>query len=311
MHLENVLSLFDGISCGQVVLQRAGHTVGTYIASEVDRYAISITQKNHPKTKQIGAVEKIKITGARHINLLWGGSPCQGFSYLGDELNFADPRSRLVFEFIRVKNDLERKGMLDNFLLENVPMRDEHRDVISKLLGVEPIELNSSLVSAQLRRRLYWTNIKGITQPKDKGLLIRDVLETLGEAGVISHGKFIPRSDNKSTRIDANYHKGPDNHGQRTIVVGRVAELKGYDINRRVYSINGKHPTLLASSGGYRHTKIDVGDLCYRKLTPVECERLQTLPDNYTAGVSDTQRYKSIGNGWTVDMIAHITSFIK
>jgi len=155
----NVLSLFDGISCGQVALHRAGIEVDKYYASEIEKYAIQITQKNYPNTIQLGDVTQIK--GIKDIDLLIGGSPCQGFSKAGKQLNFVDPRSRLFFEYVRILNEVKPKY----FLLENVIMKQEYQDIISKYLGVEPIEINSALVTAQNRKRLYWTNIPGIQQP--------------------------------------------------------------------------------------------------------------------------------------------------
>lgn len=296
----NVLSLFDGMSCGQIALDRLGRKVDSYYASEVDKYAMTVTQKNYPETNQLGDVRNILPRGSGGIDLLMGGSPCQGFSFAGKQLNFEDPRSKLFFEYVRLLEETKPKY----FLLENVKMKKESQDVISKHLGVEPIKINSALVSAQNRERLYWTNIPGVTQPEDKGIYLSDIIED----------GWVDRD--KSYCIDANYFKGGNlksyfGKGRRQLVFDRCiqvgeADLKGYDIIKRVYSIEGKSPALTTMGGGHREPKIAVSETEWRKLTPLECERLQTVPEGYTAHVSNTQRYKMLGNGWTVDVIAHI-----
>ena len=167
-----VLSLFDGISCGRLALDRAGIPVEKYYASEIDKYAIQIAQKNYPDTIQIGDVTKLNYLELLDIDLVIGGSPCQGFSFAGKQLNFNDPRSKLFFEFVRAVKTIKPKY----FLLENVKMKQEFQDIISEQLGVRPIEINSSLVSAQNRKRLYWTNIPNVTVPADKGILLKDIL---------------------------------------------------------------------------------------------------------------------------------------
>ena len=168
----NVLSLFDGMSCGQIALDRLGIPVNRYLASEIDKYAIKVAQYNYPLTEQIGSVVDVKTATLPEIDLLIGGSPCQGFSFAGKQLNFEDPRSALFFEFVRILNDTLPKY----FLLENVKMKKEYQDVISSYLGCEPIEINSSLVSAQNRKRLYWTNIPMAAMPEDKGILLKDIV---------------------------------------------------------------------------------------------------------------------------------------
>ena len=169
----NVLSLFDGMSCGQIALERAGIAVDNYYASEIDKYAIQITQKNYPGTVQLGNVTSWRDWNLPDNDLIIGGSPCQGFSFAGKQLNFEDPRSKLFFEFVDVLKKVNPKY----FLLENVKMKREYQDIISEYLGVEPVEINSSLVSAQNRVRLYWTNIPNVTQPEDKGINLTDILE--------------------------------------------------------------------------------------------------------------------------------------
>jgi DNA-cytosine methyltransferase len=281
----NVLSLFDGMSCGQIALNRIGIEYDNYFASEIDKHAIKVTQTNYPNTIQLGDVTKIKGSDLPKIDLLIGGSPCQGFSFAGKGLNFEDPRSKLFFEFVRLKNETQPKY----WLLENVKMKAEHQAIISELLGVQPIKINSGLVSAQNRERLYWANF-GIAQPTDKSVLLKDIIEN----------GFIDRS--KAYCIDANYWKG-GNFTQYYTKARRqlVFKDKAQTILSTIYKENAKSMMqrkklgLVVSDGDYA-----------RKLTPIECERLQTVPDNYTNCVSDTQRYKMLGNGWTVDVIAHI-----
>lgn len=174
----NVLSLFDGIRCGRVALERAGITVDNYYASEIDKGAIAIGDKNYPDTINLGSVEDWRSWGIdlSKIDLLIGGSPCQGFSVAGKRLNFDDPRSKLFFEYVDILNAIREKNPNVKFLLKNVKMKKEYSDIITEYLGVEPIEINSSLVSAQSRRRLYWTNIKGVIQPADKGIYLKDIV---------------------------------------------------------------------------------------------------------------------------------------
>ena len=375
----NVLSLFDGMSCGQQALQRAGIKVDNYFASEIDKYAIEVAGKNFPDTIELGNVTRIDTKDllewcgklkSKGIDLLMGGSPCQGFSFAGGQLAFDDSRSKLFFEFVRIKEELQPKY----FLLENVKMKQEFQDVITKYMGVEPIEINSSLFSAQNRRRLYWTNIPVDMDIKDKGLVLKDILQTdhneppvpINERNARHHKNPLQ----KSLCTTASMYKGAGNNGMtivdRLIPVGMAEEYAHYNYRatKEVYHMEGKAPTLLTMQGGNREPKVAtysakggrivnrrldeqgvrkdyqmdlpltpqveirsddktnclttlqkdnvvVEGMTWRKLTPVECERLQTLPDNYTEGVSKTQRYKMIGNGWTVDVIAHILKGIK
>ena len=298
-----VVSLFDGMSCGQLALDKLG-IKPTYFASEIDKYAMQVTKANYPNTHFIGDVTKVDAKLLPKIDLLLGGSPCQGFSFAGKQLNFDDLRSKLFFEYVRLLKELKPKY----FLLENVRMKKESQDIISEYLGVQPIAINSNLVSAQNRYRLYWTNIPNITQPKDKQINLKDIIED----GITDR--------TKSHCIDANYFKGGnlksyfEKHRRQLIFsdeglchVGD-ADLKGHGYVRRVYSPEGKAPSLCASSGGNLEPKILIENTTWRKLTPLECERLQTVPDGYTKSVSNTQRYRMLGNGWTVDVISHILS---
>jgi len=310
----NVLSLFDGCSCGQLALSRAGIKVDNYYASEIDKHAIAVTMHNFPNTIQLGDIRGVKASDLPKIDLLLGGSPCQGFSSSGKMLNFNDPRSALFFEYVRILKELREINPDIKFLLENVKMKKEWVAVISEILGVEPVEINSALVSAQNRKRLYWANFP-ISQPADRGILLPDILEH----GVVDR--------DKSYCIDASYWKGTHvehyiNFGRRQIVFTerRTEEAKrirkeymqkfGRDFSPRrakelVPREDGKMNCLTATYSIKEHTLIDE-KLYYRKLTSIECERLQTMPDGFTEGVSNSQRYKMIGNGWTIDVIVEI-----
>lgn len=312
----NVLSLFDGMSCGQIALQRAGIHYDNYFASEIDKHAIKIAQKNYPNTIQLGDVNNWINWHLPEIDLLIGGSPCQGFSIAGAGLNFSDPRSKLFFRYVDCLKWYKPKW----FLLENVKMKKEWQDIISDYLGVEPIKINSALVSAQNRERLYWTNIPNITQPEDKGVLLKDIIEN----GTVDK--------DKSYCIDANYFKGGSvkmyQEKKRRQIVSPSSNLIHQSEKRlmvqigsvfennaqagRIYSLDGKSATINSGGGGMggKTGLYLTDDRHFRMLTPLECERLQTVPEGYTEGVSNTQRYKMLGNGWTVDVIAHIFSFM-
>lgn len=298
----NVLSLFDGMSCGQLALKNAGVHVTNYYASEIDKYAMKVTNANFPNTIQVGDVTELRgWYDLPKIDMLIGGSPCQGFSFAGNRLDFDDPRSKLFFEYVRLLEELRPRW----FLLENVRMTQQCQDVISGYLGVKPKPINSNLVSAQNRYRLYWTNIPFST-PEDKGIVLKDILED----GVTDR--------DKSHCLDANYFKGGnlksyfEKHRRQLVFsddglchVGE-ADINGQEHQKRVYHPDGKSPTLNTCSGGNREPKVSIDEKGWRKLTPKECERLQTVPDGYTDHVSNTQRYRMLGNGWTVDVIKHI-----
>lgn len=291
-----VLSLFDGISVGRVALQRAGIPVDAYLASEIDKPAIFVAQKNFPDNIQLGSVAAVKLIDLPPIDILLGGSPCQGFSNAGKGLNFDDPRSKLLFDYVRILKTLKPKY----FLLENVSMRQGWEDVITDLLGVTPIKINSKLVSAQNRKRVYWTNIPGVTQPIDREIMLIDILEN----SACPRGLHI-RQKSKCVRVGGK--NSPAGSKQEwdlpfTYVVPRGNNKGGFK------EYTGKSPTVTSSSWQNNIKLFQSGNL--RRYTVKECERLQTLPDDYTAGVSNTQRYRMLGNGWTVDVIAHILSFI-
>lgn len=267
----NVLSLFDGVSCGRIALERAGIKVNQYFASEIDKHAIKVTQHNWPETIQLGSVVDVKAENLPKIQLLIGGSPCQGFSFMGNQLNFNDIRSKLFFEFVRLLKECKPQY----FLLENVKMKKEFEDVISKELGIQPIKINSSLLSAHLRSRYYWTNIPNVTIPEDKGITLNSILE------------FGQSEREKSVTLLASYgDKTASDSGVRHYKTRRVGQLIPDD----------------SSPTGYR------------KLTVVEASRLQTVPDNYLVDVkdvSDKEKYRQLGNGWTVDVIAHLFKGLK
>ena len=406
----NVLSLFDGMSCGQIALDQLGIPVNKYYAAEIDKYAIQIARKNYPDMVHVGDVKWVTSKLLPKIDLLIGGSPCQGFSFGGKGLNFDDPRSKLFFEFDRLLKELKPKY----FLLENVKMKKESEQVITDYLGVEPVEINSRLVSAQNRKRLYWTNIPFDGLPEDKGIMLKDILEE-ETAEFYRAGKYLQekrRASDKNpdmlnpdyrsqanTIHDVNGKSGTVCAGTHGYAIGYVPEPKGarivnrrldergkrQDYNKdiplqkrlelrtddksnclttvhkdsvlaqskdglihigdaklsdkyvainRVYAAEGKSPTLTASTGGHTQPKVEIRDkskcvrtggrlsydrhewdsidnMHWRKLTVTECERLQTVPDGYTCGVSNTQRYKMLGNGWTVDVIKHIFEGLK
>jgi DNA-cytosine methyltransferase len=507
----NVLSLFDGMSCGMIALDRLGIKVDNYYASEIDKYAIQVSQANYPDIIQVGDITKLDLSTLPKIDLVMGGSPCQGFSFAGKQLAFDDPRSALFFEFHKAISYLQPKY----FLLENVRMKKEYLDIISEYMGVEPIFINSSLVSAQSRQRYYWTNIPGIEQPEERGIVLRDILEDYPSQNPVKqterNARHLKQLDDKSLCMTATMYKGAGNNGmtlvpqklvddtsdlpeksqtiksqyyksskanfersgtfhatgipqklvsdkpqkihdipkdvlkdnerQRRVYskegksptllarsdspkvmksdkpqhIGTAVDIKGHDQIKRVYSPDGKSPTVTTCGGGHREPKVVAGalrgrslnedgknvkwketkpkqiletrkdeksntvstftkdnlvvqsyrevrteeakkarrenrqktgkdhtpfrakelqprddgkvgtvtpslnndhkisltrdkdqEVYWRKLTPLECERLQTVPDNYTNHVSNTQRYKMLGNGWTIEVIAHI-----
>jgi DNA (cytosine-5)-methyltransferase 3A len=397
-----VLSLFDGMSCGQQALERIGVNVLEYYASEIDKHAIAVTMHNYPNTKQLGSVIDVDGYKLPKIDLLIGGSPCQSFSFAGKRKGMAtkceteiltlehylelkaegyefEGQSYLFWEFMRLLNETKPTY----FLLENVMMGEKWEKILSKAIGVNAIEINSALVSAQNRRRLYWTNIglepgglfgdlvSTIKQPKDKGIMLKDILETevddkyylseqrietmlksersvpyvdeetkkfncllAGYNKIPTDGQYVvhntmprsgnpkqggtghlSRSDGKTYCLDTGNTnaveivlKKPNVQIEKTIDKNKFYEneVKGLDFYNQ--SKHDKMPTLANPSHG--HLGVFSKNVI-RRLTPIECERLQTVADNHTAHVSDTQRYKMLGNGWTIDVIAHIFSYLK
>ena len=325
----NVLSLFDGISCGRIALERLGIEVDNYYASEIDKYAIQIAQKNYPDTKQVGDVLDWRSWDIdwSSIDLVSGGFPCQSWSLAGKQLGDKDERGMMLWVMLDIMKKVIENNPNAYYLMENVRMKKEFEEYITyhteqALPDVNKYLINSAKLSAQNRVRYYWTNIKNVEQPKEKGIVLRDILE------------------------DTNYIQDKEQMIKTSPrQIGVAADIRGYDAIKRVYSPEGKSPTLTTCGGGHREPKVVCGawrgryqkdkttkqmlelrkdektntittvqkdnvltrnDVYWRKLTPLECERLQTVPDNYTEGVSNTQRYKMLGNSFTVDVIAHI-----
>lgn len=310
-----VISLFDGMSGGQLALKKADLNVSQYHACEIDKYAIKVTQENFPSTIQHGDVTKFNPVAIplrnRYINkpdLLIAGSPCQGFSFATNgRLNFDDHRSKLFFEFVRIFNLCKPKY----FLLENVPMAKACENVITNMLGVEPITINSGLISAQNRKRLYWTNIPNVIQPEDKNIVLDDILLPNTKASGFKIGNlktYDPVKNEAKVRTLVRHLQTASPTG--LCQVGE-ADLNGHDSLKRVYHPLGKSPTVNTMGGGNREPKVYLGNMKYRRLEPIEIERLQGVPDNYTNHVSKTQRCKMLGNGFQVDTVAHILSFIS
>lgn len=371
-----ILSLFDGCACARVALERASIEIEKYYASEIDKYAIQIAQKNWPDIIQLGDITKWQKWDIEKPDLIIGGSPCQGFSFAGKKLNFADPRSKLFFKYVDILNFYKPKY----FLLENVKMKKESKNVISSLLKVEPIIINSSLVSAQNRVRLYWSNIKvkkgffydytNFDLPEDKKLILKDILETRKIEEKYYCNDDLIKKHKGGNYLNGNYKSQANQlhnikNKSNTICSGDHGYAIGYiedkyflsekavkyitnneRIKKAITKIDGEKALTLTAgysnltgsfisvSSSGKISKNKLGPITarynkgvegygpspfitnnqfkkFRRLTPLECERLQTLPDFYTEGVSDTQRYKMIGNGFTVDVIAHILKHIK
>jgi DNA (cytosine-5)-methyltransferase 3A len=354
----NVLSLFDGMSCGQQALERAGILITNYYASEIDKYAITVTMANYPNTIQLGSVVGVDGYKLPKIDLLIGGSPCQSFSFAGKRKGMStkceteiltldhylelksegyefEGQSYLFWEFMRLLNECKPKY----FLLENVEMGEKWEKVLSKAIGVNGIHINSALVSAQNRKRIYWTNIgmqpgglfgdleSIIQQPKDKSILLKDILESEVDEKYYLSDKFYNWLDKHSKKTG---NKFKQTEGNRKAGCLSVSALKSVNLsadfiiqNSDIIPMdfrydegfrpreNGKSPTLcLGSENGLSGNALAMVNSRIRRLTPIECERLQTVKDGYTNHVSDSQRYKMLGNGWTISVIEWIFSYI-
>lgn len=368
-----VLSLFDGMACGYEALKRAGIQVTEYHAFENDKYAIKVAMKNHPDIIQHGEISFMTdFTKFKGFDLVMGGSPCQGFSMAGKQLNFNDPRSQLFFEFVRALDEIQPKW----FMLENVRMKQDYIDIINKFIGVPPVCINSGLVSAQNRIRYYWANWH-IEQPEDRGIFLKDIVHETTDMSswlndghrdwliknwAFQHGKKYSTLDpEKAITMTARQYASWNGNFtlekfaeyivpfdktlkiiEREVEKGKVGYFGTDSQARRVYYIHDKAVTLCGEGGGgaakmgqylfgcitpdrvekrqngqrfndgtkfYTLTAQDKHGVLVegyiRKLTPIECERLQTLPDNYSEGVSDSQRYKMCGNGWNAETIIH------
>ena len=300
-----VLSLFDGIACGMVALERAEIPVERYVAYEIDKYAIQVSKSNYPQIEHMGDVTTADFTQYEGFDLLIGGSPCQGFSFAGKQLNFDDERSKLFFEFVRALKEIKPKY----FLLENVKMKQEYQDVITEHLGVEPIEINSSLVSAQNRVRLYWTNIPNVTQPKDKGINLVDILESDIETNL---GAIRGQKLNKAVIVGRRLNdQGKREDYNKDIPITQCLEVRATNTNKSNCLTTVEKDNVLTTMPIGRHPDAFKNKLPFRYYTTTEYERLQTVPEGYTKVVSDTQRKRMLGNGWTVDVIAHIFKGLK
>ncbi len=313
-----VLSLFDGISCGMVALERAGIPVEEYSAFEIDKYARKISENNYPDIKRYGDVFDGNFKDFKGYDILMGGSPCTYWSIArtNREVSPDGKGGDLFMQYVRA---LEESGCKYFLYENNNSIHQDIKDFISKKLGVQPIMINSALVSAQHRKRCYWTNIPDIVQPDNKDILLKDILVSDAdryECPVItSHYRDVINKMNpeKSYCLCARDYKGFGKQSMNGVLTPiKIGIFGNGGQGQRIYSVNGKSVSLSANGGGQGARtglyKVDLpdGDYMIRRLSPVEAERLQTLPDNYTAGVSDTQRYKCLGNGWTVDVIAHI-----
>lgn len=331
-----VLSLFDGISCGMVALERAGIKVDRYVAYEIDKYAIQVSEKNYPQIEHKGDVFDANFKEYKGFDLLIGGSPCTYWSIARNNREVT-PDGIGGQLFMQYKRALDESGCKYFLYENNYSIHQNIKEFISEQLGVQPIMINSALVSAQNRKRCYWTNIPNITQPEDKGILLNDILEnavgwhgksycmTASYSKVVLHNSLRGRyKENGSTEQHIEIRNDGKSNCLTTVQKDslickpvRIGEYGKGGQGQRIYSVHGKSVTLSANGGGQGAKtglyKIDLpdGDYIIRKLTPIEAERLQTLPDNYTAGISNTQRYKCIGNGWTVDVIAHIFKHLK
>lgn len=369
-----VVSLFDGMSCGQQAFERAGIKVEDYIASEIDKHAIKVTQANYPSTTQIGSVVDIDVETLPYTHVLIGGSPCQSFSFAGTRKGMStkceeeiltiehylklksegyefEGQSYLFWEYIRVLTGLRKVNPDIKFILENVVMTEKWEKILSKAIGVNPICLNSTLVSAQNRKRLYWTNIgmqagglfgyqeSIIQQPKDKGILLKDILEEEVDEKYFLSEKITSRFKKKQKGKNiVGTTLGDDNtrNGERDFVYGiehKIGCLNSTDYKQPkqiIVAMRGRTEEKGADWNSSNHiqklesrsdgktnalSSVQKDNLVkgtrLRKLTPRECERLQTVRDDYTDFVSDSQRYKMIGNGWTIDIIVHILSYLN
>lgn len=347
----NVLSLFDGMSCGQIALKELGFTVENYFASEIDKYAIAQTQVNFPKTIQLGDVKKVRACDLPKIDLILAGSPCQGFSFAGKQNNFNDLRSALFFEFVRILDECRKINPDIKFLFENVIMKREYENTISEYLGVTPVKINSSKLSAQNRVRLYWSNIRtrridlfgtlttDIPQPKELGLTFKDIMEYdvperyyVSERvikNLIAHKERNKNNDNgfgieirNITEKSTTLRVGGRGVSDLIDVTEPIGYQRGHGYN--IGGITGKKSPTLTSSGWEQNNfiieprinnEIEKGKMKFknkiRRYTPIECSRLQTIPEWYRWNCSETQQYKMLGNGWTIKVIMHILKYLK
>jgi len=303
----NVLSLFDGMSCGQIALDELNIDVKNYYASEINKYAIKVTQHNYPNTKQIGDIKKLtkeKLDKLPKIDLIIGGSPCQNLSPAVISRNnynqgLKGEKSSLFYEFVRIFDLVKKKNPDFKFLFENVAgMSNKDEQIISKTLEVEPLMIDSNLFSAQNRKRYYWTNLEVDDFPKKSDKVLEDIILSPEEVEKEDTGRMKVWYEKDFERINQSGN------------VAALLDINGHDILKRVYKKNHKCATLTTCGGGNTQKKI-IQEGRVRKLLPIEYERLQNVPDNYTDKVSNTRRYNMLGNGWTVGVIKHIVKRIS
>jgi DNA-cytosine methyltransferase len=321
----NVLSLFDGMSCGRIALENCGVKVDKYFAAEIDKHAMKVSTANYPDIVQIGDVTKASYKDGvlttengdfevDRIDLLIGGSPCQGFSMAGKMLAFDDPRSMLYFQYERLLAEIRVGNPDAKFLLENVKMKQEYKDLITERLGVQPIAINSHLVSAQNRYRLYWTNIEGVEVPNDCEIYLKDILQDeVDEKYFIKDGRLKWLQNFGEVKSRDGYVAFNPNKAKCLTVRGEPSWNTTYIVQwphgtnkGGLRALDGKTPSMTVSSWEADNLLLNEGMV--RKLTPEECETLQTVPKGYTKFVSDSQRYKMLGNGWTVNVIEQFFS---
>lgn len=303
-----VLSLFDGICCGHLALERAGIKIDSYDAYEIEKSAIKATQANFPDVVQHGDVTKEDFTKYRgKIDLLIGGSPCTNLSSAGNRQGLKGNQSKLFYEYARALEEVQPKY----FLLENVIMKKEWEDIITNILGVEPIEINSALVSAQNRRRLYWTNIPNVTQPEDRGIKLEDILDDVEFKNYKNPAAIRGRRLNKATivgrRLDENGHR---QDYDKSIPISQCLEVRASNTDKSNCLTTVDKDNVLTPLPVGRYPDAFKNNLPFRYYTTKEMCRLQTLPDSFLNMILDSAARKALGNGWTVDVIAHIFNFL-
>lgn len=323
--IRSALTLFNGISGLHLALDKAQINVEQVYYSEIDKFANKVTEKHYPNDIPLGDVTKWREWGIdwASIDLVSAGFPCQSWSVSGNQLGDKDERGMLFWTTLDIIKTVLEHNPKAKFLMENVKMKKDFEKYITyhteQALGnVEKILINSALVSAQNRNRYYWTNFN-VTQPDDKGILLKDILEPDADEKYIVSQDALPRytdkngkvkgfrdSEQKSNCLTASMHKGFGNDGCTVVYGGAIRGRYNEDgtISQRL-ELNGTEKTNTLTTV-QKDNVVEYNDTQYRKLTPLECERLQTVPDNWTACLSNTQRYKSLGNGWTIDVIVHI-----
>lgn len=303
-----VLSLFDGICCGHLALERAGIKIDSYDAYEIEPNAIKATQANFPDVIHHGDVTQEDFTKYKgKIDLLIGGSPCTNLSSAGNRQGLKGSQSKLFYEYARALEEVQPKY----FLLENVVMKKEWEDIITNILGVEPIEINSSLVSAQNRRRLYWTNIPNVTQPKDRGIKLEDILDDVEFKNYKNPAAIRGRRLNKATivgrRLDENGHR---QDYDKTIPISQCLEVRASNTDKSNCLTTVDKDNVLTPLPVGRYPDAFKNNLPFRYYTTKEMCRLQTLPDSFLNMIPESAARKALGNGWTVNVISHIFSFL-